>query len=161
MALKAGYVGIKKSMTGLLNRLSSAKIIKTIGDGLNLTSAGTLKVDINSETMEFVNHKLSAKSVSIDYSTDEQLTGRKWIDGRDIYEKTYTFESTQNIGQTGNLLITSDYSDIALIISAQAVGSEEAGAAESQITSSGIKFYATPSIGADAVIIDYVKVEEE
>lgn len=44
MALKAGYMGIKKSMLGLINSISSAKIIKTIGDGLNLTNAGKLNV---------------------------------------------------------------------------------------------------------------------
>lgn len=29
-------------------------------------------------------------SSAIDYSTTEQKTGRKWIDGKDIYERTYT-----------------------------------------------------------------------
>lgn len=44
MALKAGYVGIKKTMIGLINSLSSAKIIKSFGDGLDLTSDGELNL---------------------------------------------------------------------------------------------------------------------
>ena len=44
MALKAGYIGIKKSWLGLLNSLNGAKVIKTIGDGLSLTNKGKLSV---------------------------------------------------------------------------------------------------------------------
>lgn len=44
MALRAGYIGIKKSWLGLINKLSTAKIIKSIGNGLELTSAGKLNV---------------------------------------------------------------------------------------------------------------------
>lgn len=44
MALKAGYIGIKKSMLGLINSLASAKLIKSFGDGLNLTQAGKLNM---------------------------------------------------------------------------------------------------------------------
>lgn len=101
MALKAGYVGVKKSILGIINGLSGMKIIKEIDDGLDLSDDGSLSVDINEETMEFVDGKVSAKAVNIDYSTSEQLTGRKWIDGKDIYEKTY------NIGDatSTNMLI--------------------------------------------------------
>lgn len=41
-----------------------------VGNGLNVASDGTLSV------------------AGVDYSTTEHLTGRKWIDGKDIYEKT-------------------------------------------------------------------------
>lgn len=30
----------------------------------------------------------------VDYSTTEQATGQKWIDGKDIYAKTFTFDTT-------------------------------------------------------------------
>ena len=89
MALKAGYKGVKKSVLDFISSLSSAKIIKTIGDGLNLTSSGELDVEINPETMEFVENKLSAKSVNVDYSTDEQDMGVKWIDEKTIYSKVF------------------------------------------------------------------------
>lgn len=62
MALRAGYYGVKRNMIDFIKSLNGAKVIKTIGDGLKLTSAGALSVDINTETMEFLNGKLSAKS---------------------------------------------------------------------------------------------------
>ena len=44
MALKAGYQGVKKSMIDALKSLSGMKVIKSFGDGLNLTSAGKLNL---------------------------------------------------------------------------------------------------------------------
>lgn len=48
MALRAGYYGlkgsVKKALETLATNASGMKIIKTIGDGLNLTSAGKLNV---------------------------------------------------------------------------------------------------------------------
>ena len=94
MALRAGYVGIKKTMTGMIEKLSSAKIIKTIGNGLKLTSAGTLSCEIDSNTMEFKNGKLAAKATALDYSETEVDTGIKWIDGKTIYAKSYFKDSS-------------------------------------------------------------------
>lgn len=39
-------------------------------------------------------NKMDAPSGAIDYSTTEQNTGRKWIDGKDIYQKTFIDETT-------------------------------------------------------------------
>lgn len=64
MALKSGYIGIKKSMLGLINNLSSSKLIKSIGNGLSMTTAGKLSANIDSDTMEFKNGKLAAKITS-------------------------------------------------------------------------------------------------
>ena len=97
MALRAGYYGVKKNVLSAINKLSGAKIIKTIGDGLKLTTAGKLSRDIDSETMEFKNGKLAAKSKSWDYSIIEVNTGQKWIDGKDIYCKVLTFENAVSI----------------------------------------------------------------
>lgn len=48
MALRAGYYGLKNSVKKKLEKLAAdttgMKIIKTIGDGLNLTNAGKLNV---------------------------------------------------------------------------------------------------------------------
>lgn len=104
MALKAGYIGVKKSMLGLINSISSAKIIKTIGNGLKLTSAGTLSADIDTDTMEFKGGKLSAKASAADFSTDETETGVKWIDGKMIYKKTHHYDTPISIyNQTGGV----------------------------------------------------------
>lgn len=35
-------------------------------------------------------NKMDIPSNVIDYSTTEQITGLKWIDGKDIYQKTFT-----------------------------------------------------------------------
>ena len=98
MALKAGYYGVKKSLLDIITGLAGSKIIKSIGNGLNLTDAGALSTDIDTDTMEYKNGKLAAKSVSWDYSTDEVDTGQKWVDGRPIYCKVWDFgESTIEI----------------------------------------------------------------
>ena len=60
-------------MLGLINKLATSKLIKTVGDGLTLTSAGTLKANIDTDTMEIVNHKLSSKggmTVDVLFSQD-------------------------------------------------------------------------------------------
>lgn len=48
MALRAGYIGVKKSMLGLINSISGSKIIKSIGSGLSLSNAGELSANIKS-----------------------------------------------------------------------------------------------------------------
>lgn len=42
MALKAGYYGVKKNVMDELKQLDGAKIIKSVGAGLNLSSQGAL-----------------------------------------------------------------------------------------------------------------------
>lgn len=96
MALKAGYIGIKKSMLGLINNLSGAKVIKTIGDGLVLSDDGTLSTD---------------GAGLINYSTEEQDTGITWIDGKKIYQKTYNIGNATGTKQLIDTL-GSDVSDI-------------------------------------------------
>lgn len=49
-----------------------------VGEGLSISESGALSVD----------------SQSLDYSTTEQATGQKWIDGKEIYFKTEVLEST-------------------------------------------------------------------
>ncbi len=50
-----------------------------VGEGLNVTAGGVLSVATPA------------------YSTEPHLTGRKWIDGRDIWEKTIIFSEPLNI----------------------------------------------------------------
>ena len=65
MALRSGYYGLKNSVKRSLEKLASdmsgAKIIKTIGDGLSLSDQGSLAASIDTDTMEFKDHKLAAK----------------------------------------------------------------------------------------------------
>ena len=53
-----------------------------IGEGVNVTSDGTISVSTYTPPV---------------YSTTEHLTGRKWVDGRDIWEKTIVFSEPLNI----------------------------------------------------------------
>ena len=115
MALRAGYIGIKKSLLGVINSLSSAKIIKSLGDGLNLTSAG--KLNLTSATaskiggvkvgagLEMDNGVLNVTiKGGFDYSTgDPVYTGSNWIDGNPIYAKTFTNVNLPNKAYTLSL----------------------------------------------------------
>lgn len=105
MALKAGYIGIKKSMLGIINGLASAKLIKSFGDGLNLTQAGKLNMTAATTSKiggvkigEGLNINDGVVSVSascvVDYSSTEVDTGIKWIDGKTIYAKSYFMDSS-------------------------------------------------------------------
>lgn len=100
MALKAGYIGIKKSMLGLINSLASAKLIKSFGDGLNLTSAGKLNMTAATASkiggvkvgdgLEIEDGVLKCTvSGGFDFSTSEFDTGLKWIDGGTIHGKVF------------------------------------------------------------------------
>lgn len=104
MALRAGYYGLKNSVKRTLEKLAKdtagMKIIKTIGDGLNLTSAGKLNVTAATaskiggikvgEGLEIVDGVLNVTaSGGLDYSLTKQDTGLKWLDGRTIYKQTF------------------------------------------------------------------------
>ena len=63
-----------------------------VGNGLNVASDGTLSV------------------AGANYSTIEQLTGRKDIDGKDIYERTFTNVQLTNNGTTEVEILSDIYS---------------------------------------------------
>ena len=81
MALKAGYYGVKKAILGTINSLAGALVIKSLGEGLELSDAGELSC---------------TSTGGVDYSTTEQDTGLKWVDGKDIYQKTYMVDLTSD-----------------------------------------------------------------
>ena len=80
--------------------MSVEEAIKEAGSSYVLPIAGseTLGGVIVGEglTIDSETGVLSADSQIVDYSTDEQLTGRKWIDGSDIYFKTVEFGALPN-----------------------------------------------------------------
>lgn len=54
----------------------------------------------------------------LDYSTTEHKTGQKWIDGKDIYEKTYILRENgvdKYTYKTGNIYDTGDRYDVAWV----------------------------------------------
>lgn len=114
MALRAGYYGlkgsVKKTLEALATSASGMKIIKTIGDGLNLTSAGKLNVTAATDSklggikvgegLSIDNGLLSCDITGIKFSTDEFDTGMKWIDDKPIYGKVLTGDSLPATGTT-------------------------------------------------------------
>lgn len=74
MALRAGYYGIKNALLKKLQGLADALVIKSIGEGLELSEAGELS---------------NTSTGGLDYSTAEQDTGIKWYDNNNIYQKTF------------------------------------------------------------------------
>jgi len=98
MALKAGYYGIKKSLLDMITGLAGSKVIKSIGNGLDLTDAGALSTDIDTDTMEYKNGKLAAKSVNWDFATANAVpTGQKWIDGKELYCRVVVFDNPVSV----------------------------------------------------------------
>lgn len=121
MALRAGYYGVKKSFIKLVETLSTGKLIKTIGDGLNLSPAAKLTVKIDTDYFKFINGILTLKDEpgsTVNYSTTEQATGQKWVDGKDIYFKTWYFENGVDISGTSGNVTVDDVSFIDTIIDA-------------------------------------------
>ena len=93
MALKAGYYGIKKALLEKLESLFDSVVIKSIGDGLDLSAAGELS---------------STSTGGFDYSTSEVDTGQKWIDGRSIYCRVWDFGDSPLQISSGNTWVTFD-----------------------------------------------------
>ena len=105
MALKAGYVGIKKNILDSLMTLLGSKVIKTIGNGLTLSEVGALSTDIDTDTMEYKNGKLACIATGgVDYSESEVNTGLKWTDGRDIYMKSGSLTSGITMNDLNTIL---------------------------------------------------------
>lgn len=64
----------------------AAKFATVFNEYLGISSIGA-GLTIN-------NGELSASAVGVNYSTSEQNTGIKWVDGKDVYSKTFIFPST-------------------------------------------------------------------
>lgn len=102
MSLRAGYYGLKKSITAgvidLISKSSGAKWIKSFGDGLKLSSAGKLSLEAATASKlgavkvgEGLNISesgvLSSDGSGYQYSTAKFDTGLKWINGSPVYGK--------------------------------------------------------------------------
>lgn len=68
----------------------------------NLTAGNNITIE---------NNVISASSGSTNYSYNEQNTGTKWVDGKDIYQKSFLFESDLNIA-TNYVALPFDISDL-------------------------------------------------
>ena len=110
MALRAGYYGLKNSVKRTLEKLASdmagAKIIKTIGDGLTLSDQGALAANIDSDTMEFKDHKLAAKKPEIpsSYTIDELWDYEVEGSGTVVYN-TYSLTLRHSVDDYDEILV--------------------------------------------------------
>lgn len=66
---------------------------------------------IEGDNITIKNNVISASSGSISYSFEEQNTGTKWVDGKDIWQKSFMFESDLNIS-TNYVNLPFDISDM-------------------------------------------------
>lgn len=106
MALKAGYKGVKKSFMDKLTTLLSAKVIKSIGNGLSLSEQGALAAEIDTETMEFKTGKLAAKIPEVPPSFDLDM----------LYDAV-TNPVTDNTSYSfGEVLDVNDYDAIVVVL---------------------------------------------
>lgn len=116
MALKAGYNGVKKSILDKLLALAGSVIIKSIGDGL----------DYDETTGELS----SVASGLPDYVLNTEVdTGRKWVDGKEIYSKiTAVYKNgsvntedgwSQVSGAVGSYANSTHYSGLDTIVEAR------------------------------------------
>ena len=80
MALRAGYYGLKNTVKKKLEKLaadtSGMKIIKTIGDGLNLTKAG--KLNVTAATDSKLGGVIVGSGLSIDNGVLIAVSGTSW-----------------------------------------------------------------------------------
>lgn len=129
MALRAGYIGIKKSWLGLINKLSTAKIIKSIGNGLELTSAGKLNVTAASASAIGglkVGDGLSVGSggkVSVSPATAEDIGGVIVGDGLSIDEAGVISANASGFSRTN--LYTGSASTAGAVTLTSAIGDND------------------------------------
>lgn len=73
----------------------------------------TLKQDrlTAGDNITIENNVITASSGSISYSFNEQNTGTKWVDGKDIWQKSFLFESDLNIS-TNYVALPFDISEL-------------------------------------------------
>lgn len=167
MALKAGYYGIKKDLINLIKSLSGTKVIKTIGDALNLTAAGRLNVKVDGVTVKIVDNKLTAET-AVTYESGEVDTGDVWIDENKIYRSIFSIETPFSFTASNSMDVPSSVitaADIDQPIRAYGLKTDSQTnyviPLSLWITSSTLKLYAGDAwSNCDTFIIEYTKPAE-
>ena len=140
-----------------------------IGGSANpITITGSGNASVRKATAELLGVVKAGAGVSVDedgaisgvaYSTTEHKTGRKWLDGRDIYEKTIQYDSPfLNIATNGTTVESSTGVDFAF--NAQAIDPTYKSATPIKISveSGNLKGYAFDAqFTAETLTFEYVK----
>lgn len=90
------------------------EFIGTLEQWEALTTAQKKEYDTYQITNDY-----SAGSGLPNYSTTEQLTGQKWIDGRDIYVKTFNAGA---LPSSGNVTVQNDIANFGAVINVETTG---------------------------------------
>lgn len=109
---------------------------------------------------KFVNVDQSGGSSNIDYSTNEQDTGIKWLDGKTIYQKSYTFDTVVPVtANTYTTLVTDNTLNIETLINGFSSASDTAtfNPVSLSFTSDSIQGYYTSTWSIKYLTIQYTK----
>lgn len=127
----------------------------------NLQDGQIIKWDATNE--KFVNANESGGSSIHTYSTTEQVVA-KWIDGSDIYEKTYVLSNAVNLSSSGATINEIDTSGMSRIINAlgqrDETSSYTAGAGHLFARKNGnaITVYCAENMsGVKRIVLQYIK----
>ena len=140
---KDGGADIKKEISDLQVAVAEAQVAVTTAQN----DINTLETKVNSGHV---------------YSTDEKVVG-KWIDGRNVYEKTWTID---NVTATNNWDVTNtDFEIIAFVTSAYLYDTDSnstryVAASARKLSSTSIRFYTNSDWASiDAYTLQYVKTQ--
>ena len=110
------------------------------------------------QTQDIADIKAQLEELAGAYSTTAHKTGRKWTDGRDVYEKVIHFNSGTSISTSGTSIETS--SDIVNVLHAVAIVNNagyapiQIGVLEGTVTAYAVKSDLT---GITDIIVEYTK----
>ena len=119
LLILAGITVAQLSNNGLFE---SAKVAKE--KYANSKEKEDLEIDVYSNEIEnYINGNRNFSNIS--YSLNEQDTGLKWLDGKKIYQKTYTANNI-TIANNGTEFANNDFSNIYCILGAETVCIQDA-----------------------------------
>lgn len=140
---KDGGADIKKEISDLQNAVANVQNAVTTAQN----DIGALETKVNSGHV---------------YSTEEKVVG-KWLDGRNIYEKTWQID---NVSATSNWDVTNEYfANIAFVTSAFLFDTDSentrfVSVSTRKLTSTSIRFYTNSDWASiDAYTMQYVKTQ--
>ena len=153
-----GNMNLGKRVTAL-EKDGGADIKKEISDLQDAVTKTQASVSTVQGEITNLENKVNAGHV---YSTEEKVVG-SWIDGRTIYEKTWTIE---NVSATNNWDVTNtDFENISFVTSAYLYDTDSentrfVSVSTRKLTSTSIRFYTNSDWASiDAYTLQYVKTQ--
>lgn len=153
-----GNMNLGKRVTAL-EKDGGADIKKEISDLQNAVMEIQASVSTVQNEISNLENKVNSGHV---YSTDEKVVG-KWIDGRNIYEKTWQID---NVTATNNWDVTNEYfANIAFVTSAFLYDTDSentrcVAVSSRKLTSTSIRFYTGSDWASiDTYTLQYVKTQ--